>query len=482
MPPTFSRRSVITLPQVKLCYICRDEERNPTVSPRAWVHPCSCTLVAHESCLLEWIKSSEGTGREASARQCPQCKTQYEVESKNPTVLRFLRAVDKNLTRVDFGFYLAGFYFVVRAVYRAHINYGAWALRKYVGDEMFDLLLTDDRSNWPLIAKFNVLLIPAGLILSRLGLNYTISLLVATWPTFAFLPFQAELFDDSVYHEKPNVLATNPGSALPWPPSPLVFGFVLLPICRRFYNHYFAKFSHWVLDTQPAPPRPRNNPGLRGFLQRFLDDMERAADVRAAQQAANAGNADPNPNPNPNPNANPNGEGAVVTVDLRNAGRIVGGALLVPLISNVMGSLLHRLSKHFDLLKRFLAVRPAWTGFLPPPPLRRYTAKEIWQRARASEPEEAGRTLKFVLRAVWGDIRKLDECDPVWWRNSVGLGLFVVAKDFLQLLHLWLSQRELASRRVKNRDFSGVDPRELDLLPTAQSPMRRSGTTLPRTF
>ncbi|KAJ7153488.1 hypothetical protein C8R43DRAFT_1002209 [Mycena crocata] len=456
--------------RVKLCYICRDEERDATVPPRAWVHPCSCTLVAHESCLLEWIKSSEGTGREASARQCPQCKTEYQVESNNPTVLKFLRSVDHNLKRVDLAFYVAGFYFVVRAVYRVNIGYGAWALRKYVGDEMFDHVLTDDRSKWPLIAKFNIVLIPAGLILSRLGVNHTICALVATWPTFAFMP------DFTGVRLASTSEPINTDSGLPWPPSPLVFGFVILPICRRIYNHYFNKFSHWLLDTQPAPPRQRNNPGIRGFLQRFLDDMERAADVRAAQQPG--GNPDPN---NVNDNANANGEGAVVTVDLRRAGRIVGGALLIPLISSAMGSILLRLSKRFDLLKRFLAVRPAWRGFFPPPPLERYSVKELWQRANKAESAEVGQTLKFVLRAVWGDIRKLDECDPVWWRNSVGLGLFVVAKDFLHLLHVWLSQRELATRRVKSRDFAGVDPKELDLLPSAGF-MQRPGTTLPGTY
>ncbi|KAJ6560694.1 hypothetical protein B0H10DRAFT_1053984 [Mycena sp. CBHHK59/15] len=461
--------------RVKLCYICRDEEKDPTVPPRAWVHPCNCTLVAHESCLLEWIKASEGTGREASARQCPQCKTQYEVESNNPTVLRVLRAVDKNLARVDFAFYLAGFYFVVRAVYRAHIGYGAWALRKYVGDEMFDLLLTDDRSNWPLIAKFNVVLIPAGLILSRLGFNYTISALLATWPTFSFLPSASELMEDSASTAD---LVTSTNTGFPWPPSPLVFGIVLLPVCQRLYNHYFTRFSNWVLDKQPAPPRARATNGVRGFLQRFLDDMERAADMRAAQQGqANAG-ADVDANAN----ANANGDGAVVTVDLRKAGRIVGGALLVPLIASAMGGLLHRLSQHVALLRRALAVRPAWRGFLPAPPLRRYTYPEIWRRVRAYEPSEVGRSLRFVLRAVWGDIRRLDECDPVWWRNSIGFGLFVVAKDFLQLLHLWLSQRELATRRVKSRDFSGVDPRELDLLPTASETLGRPGMTLPGAF
>ncbi|KAJ7456941.1 hypothetical protein FB451DRAFT_1142846 [Mycena latifolia] len=467
--------------RVKLCYICRDEEKDATVPPRAWVHPCNCTLVAHESCLLEWIKSSEGTGREASARQCPQCKTQYEVESKNPTVLRVLRVIDKNLARVDFAFYLAGFYFVLRAVYRAHIGYGAWALRKYIGDEVFELLFTDDRANWPLVAKLNVILIPAGLILSRLGLNYTLSALLATWPTFAFLPFShaGALLDDLDAPSKA-------GTGLPWPPSPLIFGFVLLPVCRRLYAHYFTRFSHWVLGTQPAPPRAGAaargaNPGIRGFLQRFLDDMERAADVRAAAANGDAGAPANNANAN---GGDGDGRDAVVTVDLRRAGRILGGALLVPLIANAMGGLLHRLSKHFDLLKRFLAVRPAWSGFLPPPPLRRYTPAEIWQRASGGgkEPLNAGRTLKFVLRAVWGDIRKLDECDPVWWRNSIGFGLFVVAKDFLQLLHLWLSQREMASRRVKSRDFSGVDIRELDLRPGVLPEMLRPGRILPGAF
>ncbi|KAK7055468.1 translation initiation factor eIF2 gamma subunit [Favolaschia claudopus] len=465
--------------RVKLCYICREEEKagDDLVTPRAWVHPCNCTLVAHESCLLEWIKSSEGTGRESSARQCPQCKTVYEVESNNPAVLRVLRAIDKNLSYVDLGFFLAGIYFVVRAIYRAHITYGSWALRKYVGDETFELLLGHDRSQWPLIAKFNIVLIPAGLILSRLGLNYTISALLATWPTFAFLP-SYNWEDPQV--APPPILELRPGSALPWPPSPLIFGFVLLPITRKLYNYYFTKFSRWLLDLGPAPPRPRQNRGIRGFLQRFLDDMERAADVRAEAENNDGDAGRGNGGGIANRGENANGEDRVVALDMRKAGSAIGGALLVPLISNLMGNILQRLSKRFDLLKRFLAVRPAWKGFLPPPPLRRYSASEIWRRASAAEPQDAGRTLKFVLRAVWGDIRKLDECDPVWWRNSVGLGIFVVAKDLLQLLHLWLSKRELATRRVKSRDFSAVDPRELDLLPSA--PSFRVGTSLPGSF
>jgi hypothetical protein len=38
------------------------------------------------------------------------------------------------------------------------------------------------------------------------------------------------------------------------------------------------------------------------------------------------------------------------------------------------------------------------------------------------------------------------------------------AKDCIHLLHLYLTKRELESRRVKNRSFEGVDVRELDLI------------------
>ena len=71
------------------------------------------------------------------------------------------------------------------------------------------------------------------------------------------------------------------------------------------------------------------------------------------------------------------------------------------------------------------------------------------------------------------------------WRNCVGFGVFIAVrrlclvylsvglitrlrfqvKDAIHLLHLWLKKRELESRRVKDRDFSGIDIRELDLLP-----------------
>ena len=67
--------------------------------PRAWTHPCSCTLVAHESCLLEWITSAQqDSARVKNALKCPQCGSKYELESDNPTSLRILNALNASIS------------------------------------------------------------------------------------------------------------------------------------------------------------------------------------------------------------------------------------------------------------------------------------------------------------------------------------------------------------------------------------------------
>lgn len=107
--------------QVKLCYICREEEQYdgtsfdvilyhvsaptsftaPGTPPRAWTHPCTCTLIAHESCLLRWIQSSQSTrSRASNALKCPQCGTPYELTSSNPWLLRWLDMGNRGLSMI----------------------------------------------------------------------------------------------------------------------------------------------------------------------------------------------------------------------------------------------------------------------------------------------------------------------------------------------------------------------------------------------
>lgn len=51
------------------------------------------------------------------------------------------------------------------------------------------------------------------------------------------------------------------------------------------------------------------------------------------------------------------------------------------------------------------------------------------------------------------------------WRNTIGLGLFQIGMNAIDLWYLWLSEREKKSRRILDRNFQGVDLENLDLLP-----------------
>jgi hypothetical protein len=81
--------------RVKLCYICR-EESEPGAPADGWVHPCRCTLVAHEACLLDWIRSAQQNRAQArKATVCPQCGAPYELTSARPVALRTFQVVDR---------------------------------------------------------------------------------------------------------------------------------------------------------------------------------------------------------------------------------------------------------------------------------------------------------------------------------------------------------------------------------------------------
>jgi hypothetical protein len=53
--------------------------------------------------------------------------------------------------------------------------------------------------------------------------------------------------------------------------------------------------------------------------------------------------------------------------------------------------------------------------------------------------------------------------------TSIAYSPFLQAKDSIHLFHLYLTKRELASRKLRNRDFAGVDLKELDLVDEAKA-------------
>ncbi|KAI0060192.1 hypothetical protein BV25DRAFT_1888964 [Artomyces pyxidatus] len=435
------RVPTVTDLRVKLCYICREEEHydNPPDPPRLWTHACRCTLVAHESCLLRWIRTAQqDPDRARNALKCPQCGDSYELISKNPPTLRLLDAWNRTLSRVGkivtvsfvgtvilcFG---SGVYFICT-------SYGAFALREFIGQEMFDALLTDDPKSWPWHAFLNLPFIPLSLIVSRTALwnngSPLIPLLLA-WPSSTpVATARAGLSSLALLTERPPR----------WPPSPTLVC-VLFPLVRALYKSGMARLTHWLMRTREAPAAPvrayewamgEDQPGFRIQVNAQVADDGAPADAGAAAQRT-------------------------IRITGASVGRLIGGALVMPTIARVMGQLLLRVSRGLPLLRLILAPKPQKT--LP----------RWWGNAALPVVIPEDRSLfqnaGLVLRLLLNGNKVWIESDPVWWRNAVGLGVFLVVKDFVKLAHIRLAKQELESRHVKNKSFAGVDLEELDLIP-----------------
>ncbi|KAI0073179.1 hypothetical protein K474DRAFT_1603781 [Panus rudis PR-1116 ss-1] len=470
--------------RVKMCYICREEEQydQPHDPAIHWVHPCKCTLVAHESCLLNWIQSSQqDASRAPNALKCPQCGTEYEIESENPRLLRLMNKLNSLLSGTGKLFTVAGMTCVVTAcgfgIYIILTSYGAFAVKQFIGQEMFDTILTDDPSNWSWHAFINLPLVPISLILSRVRLFDYLPIypLLLVWTSSPPVSTTDRMIQN-IWSKFPTSPADYPsGPIINWPPSPVMTVF-LYPVVANMYRIYFKKFRNWVMGTDPEEEAAirrvvwalNNEQNLR--VQVDLDAREpRARNRNRANNAININNNNNNDDDDDGDNEGaeedlPQDAAAVAERTIRvtsgSLGRFVGGALLIPTISNIMGSLLYRLSKHSILLRRFLAIQPPRRS----PPVFRRWAELPQAQTGTGLLRQLGIGIQIATSVICGGTKTFAESDPVWWRNTVGLGLFVFAKDCVNLLHLYLTKREIESRKVKNRSFEGIDLKELDLI------------------
>jgi hypothetical protein len=299
---------------------------------------------------------------------------------------------------------------------------------------MYDLLLTEDPTNWPWHCYLNLPLIPLALIISRLPFNSHITPLVPlllAWPTSTPVRTNKRIvlnrwgLPPSPHREMFPLLPS-------WPPPPVLLGLFVYPSLRITYNRLFSQFSRWVLNSQPemtdTPQRmvlalDDDDPFLR--IRINANGEERNGQVQLGngqgQQERGAGapnNNNNNDNPNPDADAVPPDAAAAaaentIRVSGTSLGRLIGGALIIPRISSIMGSLLYRLSKYSPLLRRFLGVRPP----LPPdirPSLIAGTMfnEEAWSNMspvkRLSVAGLMGLSVAWRGTPVWA------ECDPVW--------------------------------------------------------------------
>ncbi|KAF8496207.1 hypothetical protein F5888DRAFT_1794746 [Russula emetica] len=515
--------------RVKLCYICREEERHdsPPHPPTVWTHPCKCTLVAHESCLLHWIKTQQREfGRSRGDLKCPQCGELYEFEGFNPRVLRIFNTVNRTLSRSGRIVTACCIGTIIissgAGIYLTCASYGAFAVREFVGPDIFRALLTSNPSNWPLHAWLYLPMIPFSLIVSRTPL-----VIWTTSPLVPLLfPWSSTSPVSAVAHGSSRSIRFGSLASRPtlWPPPPALVC-ALFPVVRVLYRRLRNRIIRMIVQdivpprTQAGRQQQQQQRRANGGDGRAMDNpadqqqqLQRDGPVQEPEQGlpalAPANQDDPQQGqqqqqqPDPEPQQQQRAEpgqgqgqepvppardeddlGAVAARAIRvtgaSLGRLVGGALLMPSIARMMGSMLLHISYVVPLIRTIIAP-------LPPPLLPRPlspspsgpigTLVRLIRGARVDTVVQVGYRGDghgwlsgsglgaFVLRGLLGTSQEWATSDPVWWRNTLGLGIFLVVKDGLKLLHLWLAKRELEERHIKNKSFAGIDLTGLELV------------------
>lgn len=102
-----------------------------------------------------------------------------------------------------------------------------------------------------------------------------------------------------------------------------------------------------------------------------------------------------------------------ITATGSSLGRAFGGALIVPAIANLMGSLLFRLACRSPLLKKLLAIRPPLTSRPMTPGI---AIPGSWHSM--STIRRIGVASKIVATGMWSGSALWRECDPVWQVSS----------------------------------------------------------------
>jgi hypothetical protein len=337
-----------------------------------------------------------------------------------------------------------------QGIYIIFTGYGAYAIKQFLGKEyveyilrrglifdcssrMFDLLLTEDPANWPWTAFFNLPTLTVSLIGSRF---HTVTLptlipILFAWPLSAPVGSRSRLLNQC-WADPDNarqLSLTSTTSSSVWPPSPAVFAFFVVPMTRIIYNHCFSYLQYWALGARPTPPVTGGGHGWQldeGFFIRIRANVGNENDPPLAQQAqqrrqqAQAQNLQQQP-PVPDDGApadqEPNAAAVaaaeqLISFDASSLGRKIGGALLIPAISSMMGSFLFRLSKRSTLLRRFLGVRPPLNGLLPPP-LGPYSYDSNWRNLNLVQ--QLGLSIRLAMNATWNGTRTWAEADPVWY-------------------------------------------------------------------
>ncbi|MCJ1318767.1 hypothetical protein MMC15_004098 [Xylographa vitiligo] len=390
------------------CWICFADETEDTPESSAWRSPCPCALVAHESCLLDWVADLEApTSRKRIGAptkiQCPQCKKDITIARPRSYVVEGVNAAE----RVAGKLVVPGIFATLAgSLFTGCWIHGLTSVYLIFGRDDFKYLMGVD-SGEGISAKWGLglPLVPVVLVLSRTTIADNVL------PVLPILFFATHLPDGHV------------GPVDLWPPS-AAMTIATMPYVRGAYNEFYkrvfaAREQRWIKEVQPRAGETnegvQNNGAERdanddnddanvGFqldleLQIFEEEVPQPQQPAQGAQEGGAANVDQGQNQRPAPQA-PN-----LLISTSRVADTIVGALCFPVIASVMGQLIK------------VGLPKSWT--VP----------------------SGGRHRPGLLQTRWG-------------RSIIGGCLFVVMKDTLLLYSRYRIAQDHRKRRVVNYDRS----------------------------
>ncbi|EKD13254.1 uncharacterized protein L3040_003054 [Drepanopeziza brunnea f. sp. 'multigermtubi'] len=396
----------------RICWICQSEETEDTPEDGPWRNPCSCSLTAHEHCLLEWVADQEAPKPQILAAprlHCPQCKDPIKVERPRNPIVEAFSLVEKLARGLVLPSAISG---VMGCAYSGLMIYGVNTTFLVFGAEDAWRLLgapTGGRASpgtWRSVVNlFNTMdpFFPTPQVEASMKVKLWLSLPLIG-PALVFL--RTGLADQASALLLPiyflNNLNRNPNwkISVSWPPTPGLT-FAAIPFIKKAYNSlYHYAFSALERDWDRAVRRkPREGETAEEIEEQAVADEDEGRAILDVQWVEEEDMIDPAAARNAAPERRREVRHRWVHHQEVSAAKVmttVMGALFFPAVSSAMG----------EVLKAILPVR--WVGY-----------------------NRCG----GLLREKWA-------------RTVVGGCIFVVLKDVVTLYVKWQRAKNAGKRKV----------------------------------
>ncbi|KAI9872049.1 MAG: hypothetical protein M1830_001482 [Pleopsidium flavum] len=405
------------------CWICFTDETEDTPSSSVWRSPCPCALVAHESCLLDWVADLESPNSRKRTTSpkilCPQCKSEIVIARPRSLIVEGVNAIERITERLV----VPGLFVTLAGtIYTGCFFHGLITIYAVFGIEDAQRIMDHAHNNMPLKTLIWVPGIPLMLVLARTKMADNI------------LPVMPIIFLASQTAERQRMDVNL------WPPS-AAMTVAALPYIRGAYNEIYERLfgereRRWLKEVQPragendnenaaGPGEQAGNNGQGGEQEEVM--MELNLEVEVFEEEAEGGNEQqPQPqdqagaaevpaaqggaaqNQQQAPNLQPLGQRQNnLIISTSQLADTILGALLFPSVSAVMGAILKAALPH------------SWT-----------TPSVPFYRGRSG-----------LLQTRWG-------------RTIIGGCLFVVLKDTVVLYSRWKLAQTHRKRRILDYDRS----------------------------